>query len=64
MREKHSKAIKAMIKQGKEAGKRFLAMLNEQEKELGARDKLNPHIHCPKCQYPIYKSDFDVGEED
>jgi len=25
-------------------------------------DKLHPHIHCPQCQYPIYKSDFDTDE--
>ena len=26
-------------------------------------DKLHPHIHCPQCQYPIYKSDFDTDED-
>ena len=26
-------------------------------------DKLHPYIHCPQCQYPIYKSDFDTDED-
>jgi len=26
-------------------------------------DKRHPHIHCPQCQYPIYKSDFDTDED-
>ena len=25
--------------------------------------KINPHVHCPQCRYPIYKSDFDTDED-
>ena len=25
--------------------------------------KINPHIHCPQCRYPIYKSDFNADED-
>lgn len=48
--------------------KEFLvAALNEKwERDFHTEeplDKRHPHIHCPQCQYPIYKSDFDTDED-